>query len=183
MSRISTATVHIVRACHEWAVVALDDVTGLIAIQSSYGAFVHIWPPHYRSEPLDIFVSTCDFGYFMGKARGNSAQEFDLEETILTFRRDVVAERRHGNLSREMAREAWTLLDDILNDPPLSADRLSLVIEENWDVLGAALGCDYYDGFRKRYTPECTYFWSELWPAIVTAIWCADGLENPMAGA
>lgn len=57
MSKISTATVHVVRAGFEWALVAMDDATGLFAVQSTYGAFVHVWPPQYRSQSLDVFVT------------------------------------------------------------------------------------------------------------------------------
>lgn len=183
MSKISTATVHLVRSGYEWALVAMDDSTGLFAVQSTYGTFAHVWPPQYRSEPLDVFVTTIDFGYFMSKTRGQAAREFDLGGTIATWRRWVLGARREDSLSKDEAREAWDALEEIHQECPDTAEQCGALVNDNWDVLQKALGSDWYEGFTTHYTPECLHFWKTLWPAFVTAIWCAEGLENPMAGA
>lgn len=182
MVAISTAELYRVRAGFEWALIALDDNTGLIAIESSFGSFNYVWPPRHRSQPLAEFVTCLDFGYFMSKTRGLSAKEFDLDETIKAFRRWVIDERRATNITKEHARDAWDALDDIHEEGPRTAEHCGTLINEDRERLRDALGDDWWDGMRQRYTAECVAFWDTIWPAFIIQAWCRDGLESPMMG-
>ncbi|MBC7953162.1 MAG: hypothetical protein H7Z12_15250 [Rhodospirillaceae bacterium] len=182
MTAISSADLYCVRAGYEWALIAMDENTGLVAVQSSFGAFNYVWPPQHRSQPLDEFVTTLDFGYFMSKTRGLDAKEFDLDETIKAFRRWIIDARRATNIDKDEAREAWDALEDIRMEDPRTAEHMGTLINDDRARLHAALGDDWWDGLRTSYKPECTGFWDIIWPAFTIQVWCRHGLESPMIG-
>ncbi|OAN53856.1 hypothetical protein A6A04_13265 [Paramagnetospirillum marisnigri] len=179
MGVISSAELHRVRSGHEWALIALDDHTGLVAIQSSYGAFNHIWPPQHRSQPLGEFIATLDFDYFMTKTRGTAAREFDFDGTVANIRGWIKRARRERGISKDVARDAISALDAI--DHTTSSDYFATQICDDADLM-QALGSEWYEAFRTRYTPECEWFWKTIWADFRWQLLCRDGLESPFIG-
>lgn len=179
MGVISSAELHHVRSGHEWALIALDDRTGLMAIQSSYGAFNHIWPPQHRSQPLGEFIVTLDFGYFMSKTRGAAAKEFDFNGTVSNIRDWIKRARRENGISKDVARDAIGALEAI--DHTTSSDDFAMQLGYAPDLM-QALGSEWYEALRTRYTPECEWFWKTIWADFRWQLLCRAGLESPFIG-
>ncbi|EME69734.1 hypothetical protein H261_11889 [Paramagnetospirillum caucaseum] len=178
MTVISTAEIFRVRAGHEWALIALDDVTGMIAIESSYGSFNYIWPRQHRSQPLGEFVTTCDFDYFMGKTRGQRAREYDEDSTRRAIKDAILLARRDQCSTKAQARDAWDELENI--EEGLPRDLLAHEIYTSSAILECIGHDDWWHVIQERYTPECKWFWKTIWPAFTVAYWCRDGLESPL---
>jgi hypothetical protein len=180
MGVISSAELHNVRSGHEWALIALDEKTGLVAIQSSCGSFNHIWPPQYRDQPLGEFIATLDFDYFMGKTRGQMAFEFDEARTRASIKDAIKRSRRDGHCTKAGARDAMDELEYI--EEGMSREAFAHELNTSVHILDCIGHDDWCDHLCKRYTPECEWFWKTIWAAFRWQILCRDGLESPLIG-
>jgi hypothetical protein len=175
------AKLHLVRAGFEHAYVVADEKTGLLAIESSYGIFNHVWPPRHRRSDLPIFLARLGMDYFMSKARGNGAQIFDLDATVKAMKDVVLEARRAANIDKFRAREAWDAIEDVKAENPQTSEHCSTLIFDvaDGETLPEILGSEWYELLATTASPECVGFWKTLWPSVITSLHCHAGLENP----
>lgn len=62
-----------------WAIITLSE-SGDVNIQSDYGNWGYLWPPHCRSKSLKEFLISIDHWYAWNKFSGK--EEYDHEATI-----------------------------------------------------------------------------------------------------
>ena len=136
---------------------------GAIDIQSDYGNYANTWYA-IGSGPFRKFLCGVDMGYFFNKCLGNAYLEFDCEATIREIRKDIIRDRREGNIEHDAAREIWESLDDL--DTNSAYGMLAEMGEDAFDYM-----VDELYGHDRSMLPnitrpkcDCTNFWQQIWP-------------------
>ena len=74
-----------------WAILILDEGTGMVAIHSDWGDWTYSWPMPGRGTPsLKRFLGKCDYHYLAGKFC-RERYEFDVFAYCATDPRDMLA--------------------------------------------------------------------------------------------
>ena len=162
----------------EWAIILLDERSGLLSIHSEYGSWAHCWPDHGRNSLRHLLVDIGDNAdYLLGKLCRGGKVHFNVDATanrvkeiIETAVREEGCLGYHSNDSELVTRE---VADEML-------DELANIVDE-WGYSEGAFGCklldsnvlwwtcDYVtDGLLVReYDPQCREFLERLWPLFV----------------
>ena len=171
----------------EWASISLrcwtrlpadkaEDVyyCGEIAINSSLGAWGHVWTA--CGVPFKLFLTKVEFGYTFGKFLGNDLQEFGPDETAQGLHKSVLDARRSGDLTKRDARLLWGNLADIRCRPLRSVDdlveRLDEMRCETWGEFPAVTEflAEPWERARMRPKQGPVRFWRVLWPLFIGAL-------------
>jgi hypothetical protein len=121
----TAAEVYSFRIGHgDWGVLLLDEASGTVSINSSYGDWANSWTAAGRGAGVTLkeFFCSCGPDYLADKL-DDSKDQFDQEATIRDMRRQIVEERRGRGVDKEDARKAWDGLDDMAIENYESADR------------------------------------------------------------
>lgn len=176
-----------IAAYGEWASISLrcwtrqlaartseDVYCGEIAINSSLGAWGHVWTA--CSVPFKLFLTEVEFGYTFGKFLGNDLQEFDPDKTAQGLLESVIDARRSGDLTKEDARLLWDELIGLQHEPLQSVDdlvgRLEGIRCEAWGESPAVTGflSEPWERARMRPKQGPVTFWRVLWPLFISTL-------------
>jgi len=160
---------HLIRAKHEWAYIVADDATGVFLAHGSFGCFAHTWPPQHRSEPLLQFLTSLDCDYFMKKARNAKHMVFDHKATARALKSALLERRRHGAISKTIARCLRDLVEDAADQWPTSEERFMESLYADYDCY-KVFGPDMYDMVRRELAPDCKGFWETIWPEFLKKV-------------
>ena len=106
-----------------WAIFTINNKTGEFSIQSDWGNWSYRWgisnlgeEAQAHEKPLAYFLSDrTEAGYIVNKFSYNRKdyEEFDGEETQEAIKKDIIRNRRDGEIDAEEARMYWDKLDRI----------------------------------------------------------------------
>jgi hypothetical protein len=154
-----------VRAGRERSTIMIDEQSGLVLIESDYGAYAYHWPPAHRVEDIFTFLAHLDFDYFMNKAAKQPWREIDLRKTIDHHRRTVRGERWQRDITKEEARDRWDALDGLLAEAPATIDEFLRLWHEPHALYSWLYGADV--AIVSRNTFAARYFWDVIWKALI----------------
>lgn len=171
--RVTTGTRHLdaledgqVRYWSEVHVFMVNHDTGHVVVDGTYGTFAHAWPEDHRGKGVSLarHLMRMDFDQFMRKASTRPHMEADLEATLAEMRKDMLRDRRDGDLDKERARLLWDLLRYDLEDAEDERSFIEAVYADR-DLYE-----HYCDGdqpcIRRREVPVLRRFWDEVWEAF-----------------
>lgn len=168
-----------VRCWPEYHLILIDERTGYLTIEGGYGTFAYGWPSVARgAESLHSFLYKLHFAYFMGKAAKQPYMVADLDATITSLQRELLADRRCQYLEKREARDLWDHLEDADHD---SADELvrSLYRDSGWS---ARLDCS--DPSVMIEHPGMRRFWDEVWTPFAQEVlrphWLQHQAKTPL---
>lgn len=152
------ASVYHVKWKMTWAVAIVHEQSGVLSLVTDHGNWSYRW--HRGSLPRGCtfheFLTRCGADYVLRKVMPDEQREcFDVKGTKDSLREHILESRRHGSLTKEMAREAWDDLsdwdpDDDGSDVPRSVHR---AVSDAWEC------------YRMTKTTQALAF-MEMWPAI-----------------
>lgn len=135
-------------------VITLQPSTGFVSVQSSWHPELngcHYWSAR-GSEDLKTFLVGLHRDYTVGKLfKGNALEEFDLEKSQDSARKDVIELRRDRAIDAEQARDLW---NDIDNCETID-DIARLSIDEAWRNI------------QMNEKPCVAWFWDDVWAAFI----------------
>lgn len=144
-----------------WADIVLDsgENSGRVQVASDFGDWQYYWGA--CGEDFKTFLIGLDMDYVAGKT-GND-QYFDLENTLASYRRDVLEERESGAVDFDLA---VCLLDQI--------GSLDAVSDENEFCQKLRADCpdllayyDYCPTIERSVSPLFKRFWEEIWGVFI----------------
>lgn len=152
---------------HDWAVIMLDPRGGVLQINSDYGNWSYCWPHHGRESFKHFLVELGrDTDYFMGKL-GGLPKHYRADDTLQLCLREVCAQRRRGEITKEVARGAYEVIqnsdngsfDELIRDVDFDSYSRK-VFPEPWESLPRVVTHD----------PGLLMFVERIWPVFVAAI-------------
>ena len=96
-----------------WAEVVLSS-NGFFATVSDYGNYAFAWR-HFGPEDFRAFFIGLDAAYVHGKITGCSGRArhvYDPDESLRAIKGIIIRQRRHNQITREAARDAWDELEE-----------------------------------------------------------------------
>lgn len=87
---------------------------GWINIMSSYGDYSYIWGAMGKDTDLPTFFTKANSGYLVDKLFGSERKTFDLDKAISEIKKEVIKDRREGNMDYGMAREIFDFIEEEL---------------------------------------------------------------------
>lgn len=103
---------YVIRPGREWAVLYVDEDSGIFSVFSSWGNWAYSWR-HHGCESLKHFlvqIARENDTYFENKLAGS--KWFDSEKTENAIRAQILYQLRRGIIDRKLARICWKALDD-----------------------------------------------------------------------
>jgi len=153
-----------IRCWPDTHVFMLNEATGDIAVHGDHGTFAFCWTESMRGgRTLKAFLANLSFDYFMTKASTKPHMVADIDATIVRMKREVLEERRSGELDKAAAKEIWDCIDLYL-DPGQSRDEFlrelceSSTLYDHWSDGGPNVVEREHEGLRR--------FWDETWRAF-----------------
>lgn len=145
---------------------------GSIDVQSDYGTYAYQW---YATGCDDIrkFLVRLDYGYFMGKAHSSRGYETDWDGTAEDIRKEILKDRRKGDMTAEDAR---TCLDAVGTIE--WGEALFYEMRDCPELAKFYADCDYPK--RTVRQGQCNGFWTIIWPEI-TMVWREEMLSEAAA--
>lgn len=147
---------------------------GEIVIHSSFGTWGHIWSA--CGQPFKQFLIEAEFDYVFTKFMGSELSCFDGEAAVREVRREVLEQRRRGELSKDQAREAWDLVTFEEGRIETSESDCGYALQD----IAAQLDRDHpmHDYFADpscwpratKHDIQAVGFWRELWPLFVAKL-------------
>ncbi len=145
-----------------------------LAVNSSFGAWAFNW---WHCGPGDwrLWLADSERDYLMGKLCGSAYRVDDIDGTAEAARRDVLEDRRRGEITRAEAREAWEACEeaegaDTMADALEALSRASAVRSEYWELA------------RTKPRPAAVAFWERLWTPWVAQL-AREALSEAQATA
>ena len=119
-----------------WAVLQMDDVSGVVSIESDYGNWNYCWPKrgHPGESLYEFFISAGD-DYLAEKLWGGNRYEYDVEASLKSIKEEILRARREDSITKGLARTLYDeskYLDDSVGAEAFVRDFSS----ELWDFLG-----------------------------------------------
>ena len=142
-----------------WAVIVIDERSGLFSVVSDYGEYGFLWGNHGRKSLKHFLVEiAADPQYLMGKlGRRNYVKQ---EETKKEFRRVIIEARQEMNISREQARDAWYCVE-VLD----FADHIELHNALESELAPVFPDCDL--PIARDFSPQLRCFTEKVYPVFV----------------
>lgn len=149
----------------EYHLFVMDETTGHLMVDGSFGTFAHAWPSWGRAkgQSLAAFLLTLRFDYFMAKAARQPWSEVDVRASILSMRREVLDERRKGYFEAAPTREVWDDLKDL--DFDMTEGELTRAVWESGPLYDRFFA-DGGPSFVRRDVTLARRFWNEVWEAF-----------------
>lgn len=139
----------------------LNEETGDIVVMGDYGVFAYCWTDQMRAgRSLHNFLAGMSFDYFMRKASTTPHMVADIDATITRMKRELLKDRRDGDLDKALAKNIWDSIELYL-DPGQGRD------EFMHELFSDATLADYYcDGgpyIIEREHDGMRRFWDQVW--------------------
>ena len=145
----------------------LDERTGQIMIDGSYGTFAYSWSTSGRAgTSLHAFLHSLDFDYFMKKASKTPHRDHDMPKTLLRMREDVLDARRHDSITKEQARAVWNAVHDL--DETMSESEFIAAFQSDNDLY--EYWCDGGPPMATKENGAMRAFWDEVWSVFRTEV-------------
>lgn len=129
---------------------------------SSFGTFGHSW--YDMGEPLAAFIAGMDDDYLLSKI---SKKVTSGDKAIDHVRRLILEQRREGDISKDVAREAYEAVTDIECDghsPEGTCEQLYASREiEKINIDWCDLNCQEWDN-------SAVMFVRKVWPSFVATV-------------
>lgn len=163
--------------CNLWAfisVISLSPGKGILNIVSDYGNYSYNWGCT-GYDLLEDFLIKISHDYLMDKLtyeKRDYVKYLNFEKTIKEMKRRVIESRKHGEIDKVQAREAWDTIilhieDDIYTNNP---NEFLYHINDNilsdnafWDVFGEMAFLDVYT----EYHPQLKMFVEKIWVPFI----------------
>lgn len=169
-----TAETYLIRNGQEWARVfilegerATGERWGYLSILSDFGQFGNYWN-NVGGRSFRAFLASLEFTYAMEKLRPREHRmQFDLDASLANAKRHVFRARRERSITDTCARRLYAEIREIASEGTMGCERyghlLMDALGEYWDRWNAWEWC-----CSECYSPECTGFWQNLWPKLLT---------------
>lgn len=143
---------------HEgWAVIVIDS-RGFLGIVSDYGNFAYHWDSF--GDDFRRFLAGLDWHYLHRKLmHGRDGRVYDGRATLEAIKKLIIEYRRAGELTREQARDEWTLALDSGIDEHRS-DGFSLWYRDTQLENVSEL-------YQTMPEPQCQAFCQKVWPRFI----------------
>ena len=149
--------------CGEWAIFSIDETIGMMQCMSSYGKWSYAWPNHGRKTFKHFILELeRDYDYLLRKV---SDPVFDFDKSIAYWKRHIIELRRDGSCTREAARNALDVINDLDDTGYCAAvlNKSSAIYEVDpdfWELLGGV----------KEYPYGAIVFAKTIWPMLCKII-------------
>jgi hypothetical protein len=164
-----------IRCWPDTHVFIINDETGDILIDGDRGTYAYCWPASVRGgRTLRTFLAELSFGYFMTKAAKQPHMVDDIDATITKMKREVLRDRRDGDLDLKKAREIWNLIEDVL-DPGQDRREFERALYD--DAVLYERYCDGGVSIIQVEHPGTRAFWDEAWATFRRDVLLADAGE------
>ncbi len=150
----------------EWAFITIDEPTGLFQAHSSFGDYNYSWPCHGRESFKHFILELAeDSYYFLGKV--SKEDYFYADKTEESWKKQIIDDRREGDLNKEQARKLWDIVNEIDYD---SAECCQRELYDNEIV--SELYCEPWYAFEAvvDYSPGAKYFAKNIMPMLAEII-------------
>jgi hypothetical protein len=146
-----------------WAIVFIDDETGVVSMQTDWGNYSYRWGS--PGGPLKEFLLKCDASYLIGKFAQGERDYFDQGETRKECLKRVLEKRRFRWITSSEAREAYDEVKKMDLDSP---EAVFYTIQDQAPTFYEKVLCECsYDlPIIKDYSPRVVGFFREVWPLI-----------------
>jgi hypothetical protein len=132
------------------------DHCGEILFHTSYGSYAYTWSS--MATRLKHFLAEAgrrgECGYIMGKFAGSELTEPDREATANEFRKGVIERRREKRLTKDQAREDWTMIANY------ECDTIERLVDAVSDTHTFDANC--YEHVCTRMKPAHKHFWENI---------------------
>lgn len=153
----------------------LNETTGDVVVVGGYGTFAYCWTEHMRgSRNLHQFLSGISFDSFMRKAATRPYMVADIDATITAMKRELLAERRAGDLEKAEAKEIWDAIETCLDAGQTREEFLREMYDDR------ILYERYFDGephIIEREHDGMRRFWDEVWSAFKREVLLASDID------
>lgn len=152
-----------------WAVLTIDEKTGVVSLCSDWGDYMHRWNPAHTGKKgpnaMKEFIAGASLGYLVDKfhygKHESERYEFDGEATKESIKRTIIQSRISGGISIVAARELWMELKHHIDLD--SAEGFMQSIEGT--DLDEFLDCSY-EYIETKSPPSLLFLMDELLPAL-----------------
>lgn len=145
-----------------WAIIFFDEPSKTVAIHSDWGNWSYHWH-NIGEQTLAEFLADCDEDYLMGKFSGRK-NKFNFDKTVEAIKKDIVSQRRQGNIDGIKARIWFDEIDHIEYTDSLDVFCMHLQNSDmhEYDLCDAPLVEEYDNGI--------SMFMKEIWPLFVNEL-------------
>lgn len=140
----------------DWFVVFMDEI-GCVSIQSDYGDYSYRWGAF--GDDIRTFLMQCNEHYLTDKFTHGRDLKFHGQETIANLKREVISQRRNGDLDKDQAADIWFTL-------PTYATHEADFENEALDFLRANPDVSVY----RKETQQIEAFFEQCWPDVIKQI-------------
>jgi len=150
------------------AIITLQPSTGYVSVSCPHHDELngcHWWSAR-GDESLHTFLCSLNRSYAMDKLFcPNALNEFDLESSVASLKRDTIERRRAGELTSEEARDLWDQADCCEN-------------AENIADISDGHGNAYWEHIRYSPKPCAIWFWDSVWSAFIDHLRSIQGAQS-----
>lgn len=102
------------REGREWAILYVDEKSGVFSVFSSWGNWAYSWAYHGRESLKHFLVQIARDrdDYFERKMTAGS-NWFDRDATVKAIKYNILSDRKNHDLSKEEASECWETADEV----------------------------------------------------------------------
>lgn len=175
------------RQSTEWGRFWLTD-DGCLTILSDYGNYGYWWSN--TGGEIREFLIGCDDGYLMRKLAAGE-REFNGRSTVRAIRELIISWRRDGSLSKERAREEWSLLDRYsdMNHPDEFREWAGRTeFGDAWEFAAYEIPCQLqqfmerlWPGFIQQMSAELEAEKQPMAPPVIGGEWIGVDLDKTLA--
>ena len=149
----------------EWAIFSIDEKIGMMQCISSYGKWSYAWPNHGRKTFKHFILELeRDYEYLLRKV---SDPVFDFDKSIAYWKRHIIELRRDGSCTREVARNAFEVIDNLEHD---DAGYCAAILNESSVIYDADQNFWELLGGVKEYPYDAIVFAKTIWPMLCKII-------------
>ena len=146
-----------------WAIITIDERSGLFSAVSDFGNYGYTWPCHGR-QTFKHFLVEIDTDYLKNKL--GHRDYFLHDATEKAWRKEVLESRRRGEIDKATAWGAW---DAINHMEFASAEQAYHDLCDSED-LGKVFTDPCCITLEKDFSPDLRMFVERIWPAFTAAL-------------
>lgn len=168
--RIEKSKIDIYKIRHEkrsiWGNICVEfgESSAILMINSDYGSYAYNW--FATGNNPKKFLCGLDMEYAMNKLTEGNLYEPDESKYADEVKKKIIDKRRDGYITKEVAREAWDDMMEILSEYSHSGDILY------HELMSAKHSGKVFIDFEEypsatRVKPKHQHFWNEIWMPFI----------------
>jgi hypothetical protein len=153
-----------------WGVVVIDEKSGLFMAHTDFGTYSTHWTAP-GDKGLRHFLGKIDFDYAMNRLAANHGEVFDADLAVRNLRKQIIENRRNGEIDTKTARFAWAAIDEMEGDYLDRQENLfyDRIVRSRF-ILDAIGHDDWHHAINGRAKcPSCIGFWNNIYIPFVAS--------------